>query len=48
MCAAGAVDGCTRKNEISVDGQPWEDYAATISEIFDAAGSAVTASAIAE
>lgn len=47
MCAAGAVDGCTRKNEISVDGQSWEDYAATISDILAVADSALTAKAIA-
>ncbi len=32
---AGAVDGCTKKNEISVDGIGWDDYASTLSAIYD-------------
>jgi hypothetical protein len=34
LLAAGAVDGCTRKNELSVDGLCWEDYATTIADIY--------------
>lgn len=33
LLAAGAVDGCTRKQELSVDGIAWEDYASTLSDI---------------
>jgi len=33
--AVGAVDGCTRKNEVSVDGVPIADYLQTISDIHD-------------
>lgn len=32
--AVGAVDGCTRKNEVSVDGVPIADYLQTVSDIF--------------
>ncbi|MFT3848138.1 MAG: DUF4392 domain-containing protein [Propionivibrio sp.] len=32
--AVGAVDGCTRKNEVSVDGVPIADYLETISAIY--------------
>ena len=35
LVAAGAVDGCTRKNEISVDGLPWPEYASAITEIHE-------------
>ena len=31
---AGAVDGCTRKHEISVDGVAWPEYARTIDELY--------------
>ncbi len=31
---AGAVDGCTRRREPSVDGLPWDDYARTLDEIY--------------
>lgn len=31
---AGAVDGCTRKHEISVDGVAWLEYARTIDELY--------------
>lgn len=31
--AAGAVDGCTKRADLSVDGIGWEDYAATLAEI---------------
>ena len=30
----GAVDGCTRKNELSVDGLLWEEYALTLADIY--------------
>lgn len=33
LLAAGAVDGCTRKQELSVDGIPWEDYVSTLIDI---------------
>ena len=32
--AVGAVDGCTRKNEVSVDGVPIGDYLQTVADIF--------------
>ena len=32
--AVGAVDGCTRKNEVSVDGVPIADYLKTVSDIY--------------
>jgi len=35
--AVGAVDGCTRKNEVSVDGVPIADYLKTVSAITMAA-----------
>ncbi|WP_301103067.1 DUF4392 domain-containing protein [Propionivibrio sp.] len=34
LLAAGAVDGCTKKNELSVDGLCWADYARTIADIY--------------
>lgn len=34
MLAAGAVDGCTRQPELSVDGIAWAEYAATLSDIY--------------
>lgn len=34
---AGAVDGCTKKNEVSVDGIDWDDYASTLRAIYDEA-----------
>ena len=33
IVAVGAVDGCTRKNELSVDGLAWDDYAQTLADI---------------
>jgi hypothetical protein len=33
LLVAGAVDGCTKKPALSVDGIPWEAYAGTLSEI---------------
>jgi hypothetical protein len=33
IIAAGAVDGCTRRNELSVDGLAWDDYALTLADI---------------
>ncbi|MEI7614079.1 MAG: glutamate cyclase domain-containing protein [Betaproteobacteria bacterium] len=35
LLAAGAVDGCTRLTALSVDGIPWEEYAVTLSEIYE-------------
>ena len=35
LVAAGAVDGCTRKNELSVDGLAWPEYARTIAGMID-------------
>ena len=32
--AVGAVDGCTRKNEVSVDGVPIADYLETVTAIY--------------
>lgn len=40
MVAAGAVDGCTKKNEVSVDGLPWDDYARTLADIAEEVHSA--------
>jgi len=34
MVEAGAVDGCTRRCELSVDGLPWDDYARTLQDIY--------------
>ncbi len=34
LLAAGAVDGCTKEQTLSVDGLPWEDYASTIADIY--------------
>jgi len=34
LFSAGAVDGCTRKHEITVDGVAWPEYAATIDELY--------------
>ena len=33
LVTAGAVDGCTGKNELSVDGLPWLEYACTIADL---------------
>jgi len=33
IVAAGAVDGCTRKRELTVDGLAWDDYASTLVDI---------------
>ena len=35
LLAAGAVDGATRKHELSVDGLGWQDYASTIATIYE-------------
>ena len=35
MVTAGAVDGCTRRNEVSVDGLPWPEYARVIADIHE-------------
>ena len=34
LIGAGAVDGCTHKNEVSVDGIGWPDYSAVIADIY--------------
>lgn len=39
--AAGAVDGCTRKAEITVDGLAWDDYAATVAGLYETTRSAL-------
>ncbi len=31
---AGAVDGCTKRRELSVDGLAWDDYAQTLEDIY--------------
>lgn len=36
LLAAGAVDGCTKEAALSVDGLPWDDYASTIADIYEA------------
>lgn len=35
LFTAGAVDGCTRKHEISVDGIAWSAYAKTITDLYN-------------
>jgi len=35
LMVAGAVDGCTRKPGITVDGIPWDEYASTLIEIYE-------------
>lgn len=39
--AAGAVDGCTLRRAITVDGLTWDDYAATVAALYDATRSAL-------
>ena len=39
--AAGAVDGCTLRRAITVDGLTWDNYAATVTALYDAARSAL-------
>jgi hypothetical protein len=34
LLAAGAVDGCTKKCELSVDGIGWEDYGSTLAAMY--------------
>ncbi|GHU17948.1 hypothetical protein FACS189475_02610 [Betaproteobacteria bacterium] len=34
MVAAGAVDGCTKQCDLSVDGVAWDDYASTLDAIY--------------
>ncbi len=36
LLAAGAVDGLTRQQTLSVDGLPWDDYASTLADIYEA------------
>ena len=45
LVAAGAVDGCTRKNELSVDGLDWEDYAKVLADIYQETVSALETAA---
>ncbi len=45
--AVGAVDGCTRKNEVSVDGVPIADYLKTVSAIYDGCQAHLATQAIA-
>ena len=40
---AGAVDGCTRRHEISVDGIAWPEYAATIGDLYAETSAAIAA-----
>lgn len=35
LLTAGAVDGCTKQPTRSVDGLPWEDYVATLADIYE-------------
>ena len=44
LLTAGAVDGCTRKATLSVDGLDWDDYATTIAEIYQETVAALAAS----
>lgn len=48
MVAAGAVDGCTRRNELSVDGLAWDDYATTLADIYHETQSALAAARLIE
>ena len=45
--AVGAVDGCTRQNEVSVDGVPIADYLKTVSAIYDGCQAHLATQAIA-
>jgi hypothetical protein len=45
LVASGAVDGCTRRNELSVDGLPWAEYSQTLAEIYRETLSALEAMA---
>lgn len=45
--AVGAVDGCTRKNEVSVDGVPIADYLQTVSAIYEGCQAHLATQAIA-
>lgn len=45
--AVGAVDGCTRKNEVSVNGVPIADYLKTVSAIYDGCQAHLATQAIA-
>ena len=45
--AVGAVDGCTRKNEVSVDGVPIADYLKTVSAIYEGCQAHLATQAIA-
>ena len=48
IVAVGSVDGCTRKNELSVDGLAWDDYATTLADIYRETQNALTEVALAE
>ena len=37
LLSAGAVDGFTRQQMLSVDGLQWEDYSITIADIYEEA-----------
>ncbi len=39
MVNAGAVDGCTKRGELSVDGLMWNDYARTLDDMYREASS---------
>jgi hypothetical protein len=41
LLAAGAVDGCTRQPDLSVDGIAWEEYAVTLNDIYEETRSAL-------
>jgi hypothetical protein len=42
MLGAGAVDGCTRQNSLSVDGLAWDEYSKTIIQIHEQTERALT------
>ncbi len=41
MVEAGAVDGCTRKPGLSVDGLTWEEYSSILGEMYDLSSKAL-------
>lgn len=43
LVGAGAVDGCTREKELSVDGLAWEEYAKTLRAVFELTTGALSA-----
>ena len=42
LVAAGAVDGCSKENAISVDGLSWANYAMTLADIYKETWTAIT------